>query len=64
MPEGALHQRMPGPGPNLVGNSRGDGAIDPQGQQGGTEGGQPGTPLADTDDSPSRRFDEKGARPV
>src|SRR5579883_1422700 len=41
MPEGASHQAMAGPGPNLTGNSRGDGTIDPQGQQGGTEGGQP-----------------------
>jgi len=76
MPEGALLQPMPGPGPNLVGNSGGDGSIDPQGQQGGTEGGQPGTPaiaiggrpagtpLADTDKPTSRRFDEKGARPI
>lgn len=40
MPEGALHRAMAGPGPNLVGNSKGDGSIDPQGQQGGTEGGQ------------------------
>ena len=28
-------------GPSGPGNSRGDGSIDPQGQQGGTEGGQP-----------------------
>src|SRR4051794_32495021 len=42
MPEGSLHHRMHGPGPNLVGNSKGDGSIDPQGQQAGTEGGQAG----------------------
>ena len=30
-------------GPNGVGNSKGDGSIDPQGQQGGTGGGQPGS---------------------
>jgi hypothetical protein len=44
MPEGRLHQPMAGPGPNMIGNSKGDGTIDPQGQQGGTEGGQPGLP--------------------
>jgi hypothetical protein len=33
------------PGPNGPGNSKGDGTIDPQGQQGGTHGGQPGRPL-------------------
>jgi len=32
------------PGPNGVGNSKGDGSIDPQGQQGGTHGGQPASP--------------------
>jgi hypothetical protein len=31
-------------GPNGLGNSKGDGSIDPQGQQGGTEGGQPPKP--------------------
>jgi hypothetical protein len=32
-----------GPGPNNLGNSKGDGSIDPQGQQAGTHGGQPGS---------------------
>jgi hypothetical protein len=32
-----------GPGPDQVGNSSGRGPVDPQGQQGGTEGGQPGS---------------------
>src|SRR4051812_8153230 len=35
---------LKGPGPNSVGNSSGQGPIDPQGQQGGTEGGQAGSP--------------------
>lgn len=45
MPDGAILGQTPGPGPNQVGNSKGDGTIDPQGQQAGTEGGQPGDPL-------------------
>jgi hypothetical protein len=78
MPDGAAaaRSRQEGPGPNEVGNSRGDGSIDPQGQQGGTEGGQPGssaiaiggrqagTPLAGPDDRRSRRFDQKAPRPI
>jgi hypothetical protein len=78
MPDGAAATRTQreGPGPNEVGNSRGDGSIDPQGQQGGTEGGQPGssaiaiggrragTPLAGPDDRHSRRLDRKGPRPI
>ena len=47
-----------GPGPNGPGNSKGDGSIDPQGQQGGTHGGQAaspglpnaGSPLASAED--------------
>lgn len=33
-----------GEGPNGAGNSSGRGDIDPQGQQGGTQGGQPAKP--------------------
>ena len=32
-------------GPNGAGNSSGSGDIDPQGQQGGTQGGQPARPT-------------------
>ena len=76
MPEGATHQAMAGPGPNGAGNSQGDGTVDPQGQQGGMEGGQPGrpsiaigdreagTPLAQAGERGERRADMKGARPI
>jgi hypothetical protein len=76
MPEGFPHQSIAGPGPNGVGNSAGDGSIDPQGQQGGTEGGQAGssqiaiggrpagTPLMEHDRRKERRLDERGARPL
>lgn len=76
MPEGAPHQAAAGPGPDGPGNSRGDGTIDPQGQQAGTEGGEAGkppiviggrmagTPLAEPGDRDERRPDVKGARPV
>lgn len=44
-PATGLHgHQHPGPGPNQAGNSSGKGPIDPQGQQGGTEGGQAGSP--------------------
>ena len=33
-----------GPGPNQAGKSPGNGKVDPQGQQGGTEGGSPAVP--------------------
>jgi len=76
MPDGSIAPSPPASGPNGAGNSAGDGSIDPQGQQGGTEGGQPGTPatiiggraagtpLADDADRHSRRFDQRGARPI
>jgi hypothetical protein len=41
-----------GPGPDVVGNSRGDGTVDPQGQQAGTEGGQAGKPRLDGEGVP------------
>jgi len=77
MPEGSLAVgTVAAAGPNDVGNSRGDGIIDPQGQQGGTEGGQPGTPaiaiggrpagtpLAQGEDRQDRQAGEKGPRPI
>jgi hypothetical protein len=76
MPEGAPTPYPSGPGPNAAGNSKGDGTIDPQGQQGGTEGGQPGdpsvivgereagTPLRAPDERDNRRPEEKGPRPI
>ena len=43
--DGAARPQQPGePGPNGTGNSKGDGSADPQGQQGGTHGGQAGHP--------------------
>lgn len=75
VPEGALHQPPLGPGPNMAGNSKGDGTIDPQGQQGGTEGGEPGfpplavedraagTPLMISDNRHRWRLNETGPHP-
>jgi hypothetical protein len=40
---GPIPSEQAGPGPDQVDNSSGRGPIDPQGQQGGTEGGQPGS---------------------
>jgi hypothetical protein len=40
----ARPSRQDGPGPDKVGNSSGTSPVDPQGQQGGTEGGQAGSP--------------------
>jgi hypothetical protein len=70
---GSPNQEQRAPGPNQAGNSAGDGSIDPQGQQGGTEGGQPGspslelpdrtggTPLADGDERERQSRQRKGA---
>ena len=67
------HQQR-GPGPNQAGNSASDGSVDPQGQQGGTEGGQPsspsptlpnrnaGTPLANGEERQRQSQQRKGAR--
>jgi hypothetical protein len=41
---GAQDHEQQRPGPNQAGNSSGEGPIDPQGQQGGTKGGQPESP--------------------
>jgi hypothetical protein len=65
-PAPMVHPRsgQTGPGPNGPGNSKGDGSIDPQGQQGGTHGGQrsdpnePSIPLA----GPQERVEQSNQR--
>jgi hypothetical protein len=70
---GTPDQQKRGRGPNQAGNSSGKGPVDPQGQQGGTEGGQPGspplaipgrtegTPLADASERERQSTQRKGA---
>lgn len=63
-PFGGMHPRGVGSeGPNGVGNSSGNGEIDPQGQQGGTHGGQPATPTLPNEVHPLASPEER-ASPV